>query len=382
MIDDLVEAIYAAALDPVLWASCLDRVSERTASDAGWFMWHDDTLEKGDSMWLRGVDETVGREYPLWASRNIYMQRAGAQLRTGTVMRAEDLVPDRDVFRSEFYDGFLRRAGIMHHLGVSVFLERSLVVAVMLAKQIGAKSHTDRQLALVRRLVPHLQRAVAIQRRLAGVDLEKTLARDALDRMPIGILFLAGDGRVTFSNQSAERIFRASDGLSLTRDARLTAARPSESSQLQKLIDGACKTGTRRGDLAGGALSISRPSLLRPFAVLVSPLRPASFALAAVVPAAVVFLSDPEREVRGVADLLQSLYGLTPAESAVATLLLDGKRVADIQDVLSITENTARTHVRRVLEKVQARGQGDMIRMLLTGPAGLVVRGRSEPDGG
>lgn len=71
------------------------------------------------------------------------------------------------------------------------------------------------------------------------------------------------------------------------------------------------------------------------------------------------------------AELLRSLYGLTPTESEVATLLLDGKKVSEIQDQLGITENTVRTHVRKVLEKVQARGQGDLIRILLAGPAGL-----------
>ena len=33
-----------------------------------------------------------------------------------------------------------------------------------------------------------------------------------------------------------------------------------------------------------------------------------------------------------------------------------------------------RTHVRRVLEKVQARGQADPIRMLLAGPTALLIR--------
>lgn len=367
----LLDALYAAVLDPSLWASFLDDISALTASGAGWFMWHDDHLQRSEALWIRGVDEDVAAEYPQWSSKNIFIQQAGRALRSGSVLRAEDLVPDREVLKSEFFDGFLRRAGILHHTGVSVFQDRSLVVALMLAKRIGEPSHTDAHLQLVRRLVPHIQRAVSVQRRLATLEAQRSLASDALDVMPIGVAFLAGDGRLITANRVAMEILGRADGLSLGRAGDLSASRPLEAARLARLVSNACATGSRTGTGSGGAVTISRPSGLRPYALLLSPLRPTSFSLAPVVPAAIAFVSDPERTVRGGAELLRSLYGLTPAESEVATLLLDGKKVSEIQDELGITENTVRTHVRKVLEKVQARGQGDLIRILLAGPAGL-----------
>jgi DNA-binding CsgD family transcriptional regulator len=89
------------------------------------------------------------------------------------------------------------------------------------------------------------------------------------------------------------------------------------------------------------------------------------------VPAAVVFVGDPERKVEGVGDVLRRLYGLTGAEAKVATLLLEGRRTEELAERLGITLLTARTHVKRVLSKVDVRSQTELLRVLFGGPAGL-----------
>ena len=53
------------------------------------------------------------------------------------------------------------------------------------------------------------------------------------------------------------------------------------------------------------------------------------------------------------------LYGLTPTEATVCGLLAEGRSVAEIQDQLGITANTARTHVKRILAKTGAARQSD-----------------------
>ena len=84
-----------------------------------------------------------------------------------------------------------------------------------------------------------------------------------------------------------------------------------------------------------------------------------------------MFVGDPERSVQGMDDALRGLYGLTPAETAVTALLLEGLRTDQLADRLGITLFTARTHVKRVLSKVDARSQAELVRVLLSGPAGL-----------
>ena len=56
-------------------------------------------------------------------------------------------------------------------------------------------------------------------------------------------------------------------------------------------------------------------------------------------------------------DLLTARYQLTPREAEVARLLAVGKPNADVADALSISEHTARGHVKKLLLKLDAHSQ-------------------------
>jgi DNA-binding CsgD family transcriptional regulator len=96
-------------------------------------------------------------------------------------------------------------------------------------------------------------------------------------------------------------------------------------------------------------------------------------AVAAERPAAVVFIGDPDRKLEGIGVVLRRLHGLTPSEAAVATLLVEGRRMEDLAELLGISLLTARTHVKRVLAKVDVHSQAELIRVLLSGPAGVRI---------
>src|SRR5947209_1051100 len=69
-----------------------------------------------------------------------------------------------------------------------------------------------------RALIPHLQRAVQLQLRLAGVDGPPTGSAEILNRLLQGVLLVDAGARVIFANRAAERMLRAGGGLFLGRD--------------------------------------------------------------------------------------------------------------------------------------------------------------------
>jgi DNA-binding CsgD family transcriptional regulator len=235
-------------------------------------------------------------------------------------------------------------------------------------RRIGAPSFAAADFDLLARFMPHLQRALSIHRRLESVDLAQAAASEVLDRMPIGVAILGGDGKVLFLNRRAQTIVDTGDGLVLLRE-ELSAATPDEAAALRRLVADACATGNGCG--VGGTLTITRPSGRRALTALVAPLHARSFALALEAPAAVAFIGDPEPKVEGIGGMLRQLYGLTKAEATVAILLVEGRRTEELVDLLGITLHTARTHVKRVLAKVDVRCQSELVRVLLGGAAGL-----------
>lgn len=64
------------------------------------------------------------------------------------------------------------------------------------------------------------------------------------------------------------------------------------------------------------------------------------------------------------AESLRTVFMLSPSEARVATLLFDGKTVAEAAAALGITYDTARQYLKRVFAKTGARRQAELVRLI------------------
>lgn len=367
----LVELAYDAAGRRDRWPALLEGLAHELGCEMVGVNLQD--LERGAASLQSqfGADPSWQERYETYyARRNIFLSARPDLTFSGAIRNGEAIVPDGDAMRTEYFNDFLRPLGVLHAIGMVPFRSGSVIALVSLMRRLGAPSFAEADFALLARFMPHLQRAISIHRRLESVDLAQAAAGEVLDGMPIGVALLDAAERVLFLNRHARALVDAGDGLVLGRDG-LAAAHPDEAAALRRLIAGACGTGCGRGLAPGGTLGVTRPSGRRALTVLVAPLRARPSELTSELPAAVVFIGDPERRVEGVGDLLRRLYGLTRAEARVATQLLEGRRTEELAEHLGITLLTARTHVKRVLAKVDVRSQAELVRVLLGGPAGL-----------
>ena len=110
----------------------------------------------------------------------------------------------------------------------------------------------------------------------------------------------------------------------------------------------------------GGAAILVQALLMRP-ASEESPSQPGVVAL---------FLLDPD--VRGGLDedSLRHVYGLTETEARVAALIGNGSSVEAVASGLNLPVPVVRTHLKQVLDKTHSERPSDLIRRLLSGPAG------------
>jgi DNA-binding CsgD family transcriptional regulator len=176
-------------------------------------------------------------------------------------------------------------------------------------------------------------------------------------------------GRVIEMNCAAEEIVARHDGLYLDAN-RLAAMHNSDDSGLNALIASAAAShGGADEAPPGGTIALSRPSGKRPLSVLVFPVSTSLPALGCERPAAVVFVGDPERSPEPVPDRLRRLYGLTRCEARLAAHIAAGRCLDDTAEQMGITRETARTHLKRVFAKTDTRRQGELVALLLCGPA-------------
>lgn len=369
---DLIGLVYAALDEGVGWQPFLLRYSDVLGGASTALLGQDIASDRGrvavstrcDPAWLRRYEE-------YYCSVNVWFTARKTLVTEGSVLTSQMICPDAEVLRSEYYNDFLRPQDLFHGLRGTILKEGSWSCILTALRTRRVHPFDEVELATLKVLVPHLQRALQIQRRLDGLQAFRAAAGTAFDLLPLGVILMDGSGRPLLVNRAARAIIHENDGLTLSRDG-LCGATPGNTAELRRLVREASLTAAGHGLGAGGALSLPRPSLRRPLALLVGPLKAGDGEFVPAQDAAViVFVSDPERMMEAPPDLLRRLYGLTVAESRLAALLLEGLSVARAAEKLEVSPHTARTQLKSIFLKTETRRQSELIRVVIAGPACL-----------
>jgi len=289
--------------------------------------------------------------------------------RPGFVVLREENVSDADWHHCGLYQEIYRPVGIYHGLGAYVLKTdtHSILLGVNRAKRCGA--FTQRDLVLVREMLPHLQQAMRTFLRLADLQSHKTAYEELWNKLTHGVILLDELGKVLWANRMATDLIKRGDGFSL-RSGSLCAANPQDNNKLSQCVRAALAARAGKGSRVSGVFSVSRPSQARSFAVSISPLcKGIPFVHA---PAAIVFVDDPKSKCEATPDVLRALYGLTVREATLAALLLQGFDLRESAEQLAVSMNTVRTYLRLIFEKTGTHRQAELVRHLQRGPAGLL----------
>ncbi|HET7697240.1 MAG TPA: helix-turn-helix transcriptional regulator [Vicinamibacterales bacterium] len=362
---DLVDRIYAAAEAPALWAEALDRIADATGSAASILYRNMDAREGGVDVAVR-VSPDAARAYQQyfhkldpWGNS----PRAATLVKSGAVVDGDELIARSELYATEYYNDFARPNGLTRVLTGIISRDGPFASVISLIRDDGGGEHGVEDRRLLCAVMPHLTRAVQIHRRLLPVSVLDGAAVDALDCLASGVALLDGSGRTIFLNRAAERLLRQRDGLSIEHGC-LVASVQQERDALRGLIAQAAQTTAGARLHAGGALAVSRPSMARPYAVLVTPLGRRHTSLHGLEAAVAVFMSDPDD--RGVSEVnpLVRLFRLTPAEARLAAGIATGAPLMDVADALGIGRETARTQLRSVFAKTGTTRQAELVRII------------------
>jgi DNA-binding CsgD family transcriptional regulator len=376
-VQELVKLTYEAAADPSRWTDFLRRFSETIHAPSATFLIHNNSLSENNGQkantftsvgiepaWIRSYEEYFVTINPWLADR---------PFRRGVVAVGDEILKDRELVRTEFYNDFLRPQNWFYCCGVLTAQDRSTTSEITALRSRRAGSFTSNEVALFEYLAPHLQRSVRIHNRIAGLESGLNTATAALDRFPTGIVAVNSDAKVVLMNRAADSILKRRDGLMsgdglMSRDGLRTATRQ-ETALLRNAV-AAVSTPMGSGiPMPETLLQVDRPSGAAPYEVLVAPL-PSSSSLRRDA-TAVLFITDPEAEAPLDSRKLRILFRLTPAEVRLSRALVRGQSVAEYAHETGVSSNTARTHVKRIYSKTGVRRQSELVRLLLKSSAGI-----------
>lgn len=376
--DRLVEAVYDAADEPDGLAPVLNRIGDVLRAHAGQgFVIPLACPNAAESHHYGGPSsgfETYERD---WRHKDPRYQLA---MQRPNEILADTMVLDMAAFeRTDVHHEVLAKWDNHYSLFANHVAAPDLMFAAawLRAKREGPFDEAD--VRHMEALSPHLKRAVRLRHLVASLREEVADLRRALDAVPLPTLIVDEKSAVVCSNRSGEEVLRAGDGLRTER-GRLSASRLSERAALEKaiakaLLNAAARTTRREALHLVPTVKVSRgggPSL----SLVLLPLRArnAIRTRAAERARVLVLVHDPSRIVRVDRALIADVHGLTATEADLAAQLAEGKTLAEFASARGTSEQTARTHLKRILEKTQTRRQADLVRLLLTGLAVHAVR--------
>ena len=286
----------------------------------------------------------------------------------GNIVLSHEIVPDRAFERTEFCADFARPNDTYYSLGMTIAENRRYMALFSLQRARRGGAYRDADRRLFQQLVPHFQRVLELHDLVAEHHRTQQALTATLDRLPMGVVLVTRNARVKLANCAAQQLLSAQDGLQYS-NGRLATESTDITHILERMIADAAATSAGDGNSAGGGLALPRSNGARDLSALVTPLPQDDLLSVGRAPLAGVFLSDPERPATGFQQTMQELYELTPAEARLAGVLMEGHDLRSATAELNIAYETARNHLKRVLAKTGAGHQGELIRVLLSGPA-------------
>jgi DNA-binding CsgD family transcriptional regulator len=350
---------HEAASDPPAWPRFLKECAQALGADITLLQHHYLSARRSQLLATFGMVPRFTESYNLHYSRvNVWRNHSRELYVTGRIVFDEEQYPRSLLKRTEFYnDCLLPIRGTRCCAGV---IERRGDVVLMLTalRDEPREPFGSDQAKTLEFLLPHLARAFITHERLQVLEAGET----ALNALGLGVGLLDAEGHVLFCNRAAFDILRGDDGIVL-RNGRLAASNPNGDAALQKILQYAIAPGESL-DCPDDVL-VARPSGRRPYHLTASPLRrmPTPF-VGIGTPVALVLITDPEQHRPVGIEALRHAYCLTAREAALAMTLAEGRTLRRAAEHLDIRYETARTHLRRILNKTGTSRQAELIGLL------------------
>jgi DNA-binding CsgD family transcriptional regulator len=359
-VNGAIKSIYDAALDWHAWPAALDGLADAVKASAAQFGSYNAATHSLQTVMPR-IDPDYAKSFvEYWATRNTVWQRSSG-VPVGEVMRPEMFFAPGQWRRTDFFNEWYRPQRLDSLIGTNLLVEGPVSTVVSILRK---EPFTRAEIELFALLIPHVQRAVQLQLRLAVLEDKQSGSAEVLNRLRQGVLLVDESGKMRFANRAAEEMLADGAGLRISGGV-VHAMRSNETSVLHRTIATSVDTAAHGAETATRRLRLSREDGRRPLSVLVIPLRPQAPWIRLYQPSAILFINDPERDVAVRSEHLRHEFGLTRAEAALALEILAGRGLQVAADRLQITLTTARTHLAHVFEKTGTSRQAELVRLIL-----------------
>ncbi|NPD16403.1 hypothetical protein HOY34_14480 [Xinfangfangia sp. D13-10-4-6] len=357
----LIARIYDCALDPALWSEAMAAICDELDLRTGVVSLID--LETGqpllasatgfDPAWLGRLHEFSDGLVSLWGGDAVVRNMP---LEEPAVLSAVNPVAISGDSDDPFHLGFNRPQGFVDAIAVGLTRDKTTLGTIGFNRHESHGLVGPREIEIMRLLVPHLQRAIAVSRVLELQQIRQTSLETALHNISVPLFMVDSDLKLHFHNRAAEKVI-AECGILRVANGTLILTDPEAQRRVRKalLSVSACEEPAQASPF-GTAFTDAQNE---PWVAHVLPLTDRSGMAGAQC---MLFLAGPSTRDRSVAlEALASLYALTGAETQILQRLCTGQSARQIAEELGIAPSTLKTHTLRIYEKTGLHRQAELV---------------------
>jgi DNA-binding CsgD family transcriptional regulator/PAS domain-containing protein len=362
---DLVEQIYSAVSEPALWEQFLENLTQSTGAHAARMRMTNSNNGLYNLIAGVGYDSSFDERYRDYYVNIDLWNPLLEQQKPGMIFESHKIVNDNTFRKSEIYNDFFKHYDMFYALGSNIIKSGNSIARIGIHRTQLQGLFNEEQRLLLKQLMPHLQRAFKLNIHLDELQSQRDSMHDLLYRSSTPLILIDEFEQITFVNQQAERILNSNDGLTV-KGNYIKARRDSEQKTLQQMIHEAVATGLKKGMGSGGGMRLTSKNGEHLFNLIITPYPAHATTNLGINKriCAAIFIHDPTQVSTLPAKLLQTLYGLTPAETRLAENIVGGLTPAEAAAKLGVSISTTRTQLRALFAKTDTQRQSELVQLL------------------
>lgn len=381
--EELVTAIYRGPLESQPWSSALPLLRELMDSHVVSLVLRP-PAEDDRGVILNSVRPTHGQvsarpqasqpdtaDWEVTAYREqFFALDPFVNLPVDKVVALADILDDEALVASDYYEHYLRPAGLFRILGLDTVEPGGMLARLRCTRRREEPPFTTDERALLARIAPHLRLAIQIHATLGRTASERNLYAGAVEQLAVATIILDEQGHVLSTNTIARVLLEDGDGLAL-RGQHLFIAGRDRNRELQNSLATIVQAQHRGETSVVRALRVLRSGNRPQLGLVLRPVPVSEWSEGQTSPCVAVFISDPELSETASLGTLRELFGLTPAEANLAVLLSRGLRLAEVSEAQNVSPHTARAQLKSVFAKTGVSRQAELVRLVLKSVASL-----------
>lgn len=353
--DDVIAAIYAAATEPDGLAAIADALKTYLDADSAG-VWLTEGAAVTGMTQTQDIADSIRPYLEYYRALDPWTASPKAP---GLVYLGSDTVDEKALVRSEFYQDFARRFGMLRPMGLVFGLKAGRAATFALNRTATRKLLGEEDRVILQDIAVHLQGALTLRARFMG-ERGTTLARGAaLDGVSFGIVVCSRDAKILDMNQAALDLVAAGAGIQYAPGPTIAAGSAAETQALHRLIGETVALGRP------GAMRVGSGQASLSIQAVPARLQPEGW------PAGGTCILYVERgdapSGPGEAALIE-IFGLSRAQAGLCVLLYSGLTFEEAAARRGIATSTARTHFGVILRRTGAKNLRDLLRLLATLP--------------